>query len=61
MLVVARQPLNASEAAVETSQILEAILDELSNRIDRALAEIHGLVSNAGRDALHALNRRTRS
>ncbi len=60
-LVVARQPLNACEAAVETNQILEAILDELSNRIYRALAEIHSLVRNSGRYAFHALNLRPRS
>ena len=55
-LVAARQPLNASEAAVGTNQLLEAILDELGYCIDSALAEIHRLVSNAGRDAFHALN-----
>src|SRR5256885_1326635 len=58
---LARQPLNACEAAVETNQILEAILDELSNRIYRALAEIHSLVRNSGRYAFHALNLRPRS
>jgi hypothetical protein len=56
--VVTRQPLDEKQAAVGTNRKLEAVLHKLRDGIDRALAEVGGLVHDTSGDALNTLHRR---